>query len=204
MPAVMHLTMLLSLFAVTVYSTPANSTTSSAAKQSPETTTGVAQHTSLAVTKDVTSSTMKPTNTQQSTTAVTTEKVSPPPSTTPQTPNRTEETPTNTPPQTTTTNQTSNETVSHVTTLPPTSSNVTATTTINTTGPALSHNWKKDDLAANPGLVAILCIFCIVLVLVLVVATVKCIRSPRSNFERLDDVPLGNVNEESPFAHYSK
>lgn len=59
-------------------------------------------------------------------------------------------------------------------------------------------------MAANPGLVAILCIFCIILALVLVVATIKCIRSPRSNFERLDDVPMGKVNEESPIAQYSK
>ncbi len=55
---------------------------------------------------------------------------------------------------------------------------------------AQSHNWEKGGLAENPGLVAILCIFCIILVLVLVVATVKCIQLPRSNFERLEDVPL--------------
>lgn len=53
-----------------------------------------------------------------------------------------------------------------------------------------SPDWEKDDLASNPGLVAIICIFCIVLALVLVVLTVKCIRSPRSNFERLEDMPM--------------
>ncbi|XP_039454354.1 uncharacterized protein LOC116318232 isoform X2 [Oreochromis aureus] len=67
-----------------------------------------------------------------------------------------------------------------------------------------SPDWGKDDLASNPGLVAIICIFCIVLALVIVVFTVKCIRSPRSKFERLEDMPMGKVNEESPFAHYSK
>lgn len=55
---------------------------------------------------------------------------------------------------------------------------------------ALPHEWKKGDLVANPGLVAVLCIFCVVLFLVLVVAVVKCAQSPRSNFERLDDVPM--------------
>lgn len=54
----------------------------------------------------------------------------------------------------------------------------------------VSHEQQKDDMAQNPGLVAIICIFCIILALVLVVATVKCIRSSRSNFERLEDVPM--------------
>ncbi|XP_030584014.1 putative LOC729966 homolog isoform X2 [Archocentrus centrarchus] len=62
----------------------------------------------------------------------------------------------------------------------------------------------KDDLASNPGLVAIICIFCVVLTLVLVVVVVKCIRSSSSKFERLEDMPMGSVNEESPFAKYSK
>lgn len=53
-----------------------------------------------------------------------------------------------------------------------------------------SHNLGKSDLEESPGLVAILCIFIIVVTLVLVVATVRCIRSPRSNFERLEDVPM--------------
>ncbi|KAM6921487.1 putative LOC729966 homolog [Xenentodon cancila] len=102
--------------------------------------------------------------------------------------------------------QASNTTVSQPQTVPSASGspNVTESTTMNTTSPAVLPNQAKDDLAANPGLVAIMCIFCIVLVLILVVLTVKCIRLPRSNFERLHDVPMGKVNEESPFAHYSK
>ncbi|MEQ2218681.1 hypothetical protein XENOCAPTIV_006717, partial [Xenoophorus captivus] len=68
----------------------------------------------------------------------------------------------------------------------------------------LSDNKGNYDLAENPGLVAIICIFCIVLSLLLVVMAVKCIRSSKSDFERLEDVPMGKVNEASPFAQYSK
>ncbi|XP_034439688.1 uncharacterized protein PB18E9.04c-like [Hippoglossus hippoglossus] len=109
------------------------------------------------------------------------------------------------------TNQTStgipvtNQTVTNGSTIPPTSGSpyVTANTTVNTTSSALSHE-KEDGFASNPGLVAIICIFCIVLVLALVVAAVKCSSRSRNNFERLEDVPMGKVNEGSPFAHYSK
>ncbi|XP_070410320.1 uncharacterized homolog isoform X2 [Nothobranchius furzeri] len=76
--------------------------------------------------------------------------------------------------------------------------NVTATSS------GLSSNWRKDDFATNPGLVAVMCLFCIVLALSLVVIMVKCFHSPRSNFEKLEDMPMGKVSEESPFAHYSK
>lgn len=75
---------------------------------------------------------------------------------------------------------------------------------MNTTNPGVSPDWGKDDLAVNPGLVAVLCIFCIVIALLLVVVIVKCTRSPRSNFERLEDLPMGKMTEESPFAQYSK
>ncbi|TDH08702.1 hypothetical protein EPR50_G00100710 [Perca flavescens] len=173
MPAAMHLTVLVSLFAVTLCE---NNTTSSTIKLSKAITISAAHHTSLAAKK-------KPLYSM------------------------TEEThPSVTPPQTTTTNQTSNQTVFHGSTLPPApeSPNITATITVNITSPGLSHGWEKDDIAANPGLVAILCIFCIIVVLVLVVISVKCIQSPRSNFERLEDVPMRNVTEESPFAQYSK
>nr|XP_046246891.1 integumentary mucin C.1-like [Scatophagus argus] len=203
MPAAMHLTILLSLFAVCT-----GTTTSSVTEQVIDTTTVTAQSTSVAVTKknDVSLSTVTTANhtqrppmaTHQITTAASPENVSSstPPSTSPQTPERTEETHPGPPAQTTTINQTSSETVSHGPT--------NTTTTVNTTSPGLSHDWNKDDLAANPGLVAILCIFGIICVLVLVVVVVKCIQSPRSNFERLDDVPMEKVSEKSPFAQYSK
>ncbi|XP_041792006.1 mucin-13-like [Chelmon rostratus] len=203
MPAAMHLTVLVSLFAVTVC---ASTTTSSADER---VTTRPAQPTSLTVTmkNDVSLSTVTTTkNTQQPTTATHQATASPQPSTSPQILNRTEDKQPSAPPQTSVTNQTSNETVSHGLTLPPGSEspNVTANTTINTTSPDFSHKGQKGDLIENPGLVAVLCIFCIVVALVLVVVTVKCIRSPRSNFERLEDVPMGKVSEESPFAHHSK
>ncbi|KAG8003129.1 cAMP-specific 3', partial [Nibea albiflora] len=128
-----------------------------------------------------------PATTHQSTSEVTSVSSSPPPPTSPQTSNRTEET------RPTTTAQTipANKTDSSEATVTPASEspNVTVTTNINATNP-VSQEWEK-DLAANPGLVAILCIFCIVLILMLVVVIVRCARSPRSNFERLEDVPLG-------------
>lgn len=46
------------------------------------------------------------------------------------------------------------------------------------------------DLAANPGLVAVVSIFCIVVAAVVVVVIVKAVRSRRPHFERLDDVPM--------------
>ncbi|XP_059384734.1 protein CIST1-like [Carassius carassius] len=61
---------------------------------------------------------------------------------------------------------------------------------------------KEQYLATNPGLVAVLCIFCIVVAVVVVVVIVKTVRSRRPQFERLDDVPMGKVNEEAPFARY--
>ncbi|XP_068176122.1 protein CIST1-like isoform X2 [Antennarius striatus] len=82
--------------------------------------------------------------------------------------------------------------------------NGTTTTDTNTSSPGLSHNWTKDDWEANPGLVVVICIFCIIAALVLVIVILKCIQSPHSNFERLEDVPMGNVNEKSPIAPYSK
>lgn len=216
MPAAMHFTVLVSLFALRVHADP---TTSSADKQVTAMNTPTAQPTSVTNSNNVSlssvASTPQHTHTQhlstathQITTAVTSKNVSssPPPSTAPQTPNRTEETPSSPHTQTTLTHQTSNETVSNGTTLPSGSEspNVTTTTTVNTTSPGLSQDWGKDAFAGNPGLVAIICIFFIIFALVLVVVTVKCIGSPRANFERLEDVPMGKVNEESPFAQYSK
>ncbi|KAI9517437.1 hypothetical protein NQZ68_004654 [Dissostichus eleginoides] len=197
MTAAMHLTVLVSLFAVTFCEA-----------------TSAAHHTSLAAEKNsasvtaTTNTELPPSTTLQITTAVTTKTGSTASlQTSSQTPNRTEEThPSVTSPQTTTTNTTSNETVSHEVTLPPASdsTNVTAASTVNTTSQGLSPEWIKADLERNPGLVAILCIFCIVLILLLVVVTIKCTKSRRSNFERLEDVPMSKVNEASPFAQYSK
>nr|XP_020511115.1 threonine-rich protein-like [Labrus bergylta] len=147
-------------------------------------------------------------STDQTTTAVTSGKVStsPPPSISTQTPSRTEGPQTSSPPKNATTNQTSKKTVPPGSTATPASTapDITTATTVNTTVLGPLDEWTKEDLAANPGLVAVLCIFCIVFVLGLVVATMKCIELPRSKFERLENVPLGKVTEESPFAHYSK
>ncbi|PWA21179.1 hypothetical protein CCH79_00009377 [Gambusia affinis] len=63
-------------------------------------------------------------------------------------------------------------------------------------------NKENYNLVENPGLVTVICIFSIVFGLLLVVLIVKCVRSSRSDFERLEDVPMGKVNEASPFAHF--
>ncbi|XP_020335352.2 putative LOC729966 homolog isoform X2 [Oncorhynchus kisutch] len=57
-------------------------------------------------------------------------------------------------------------------------------------------------LSRSPGLVAVLCIFCICLGLLLAVGIAKLITPRGSTFQRLEDVPLGKINEESPFARY--
>ncbi|XP_026200327.1 cell wall protein DAN4-like [Anabas testudineus] len=210
MLAAKHLTVLVFLIAVTTCAEPTNSST-----PAPKTVnlTTTAAFTTLTVTekpKIVSTPEKITTNTPQhltstAHTAVSSKNVSTPLSTSPQTPNRTEETRPSHTPETTTNHQTSNETVSHEVTLQPaTESHNVTKITINTTSTAFPYEGGKGDLARNPGLVVILCIFCIILVLVLVVAVVKCIQSPRSNFDRLEDVPMGNVNEQSPFAQYAK
>ncbi|XP_046906284.1 spore coat protein SP65-like [Hypomesus transpacificus] len=104
----------------------------------------------------------------------------------------------------TTASETLNTTTYNLTTLNSAKTDITITTQgkISTTT-ALQAN-GKNDLSRNPGLVAVLCIFCIVLGLLVVVALTKVISSKRNKFERLEDVPMGKMNEESPFAQYSK
>ncbi|XP_066504455.1 protein CIST1-like [Hoplias malabaricus] len=88
--------------------------------------------------------------------------------------------------------------------LPTRQPNTTASAqTVNIVHSTVSQASGGNSLARNPGLVAILCIFFIVLALVLVVVIIKFIttfRKPR--FERLDDLPMGKMSEEAPFARY--
>lgn len=49
---------------------------------------------------------------------------------------------------------------------------------------------EKQDVAVNPGLIAVLCIFSIVVAIVVVVVIVKAVRSRSPQFERLNDVPM--------------
>ncbi|XP_021423060.2 cell wall protein RBR3 [Oncorhynchus mykiss] len=75
-----------------------------------------------------------------------------------------------------------------------------------TTGNMSSSTALESDgrhvLSRSPGLVAVLCIFCICLGLLLAVGIAKLITPRGSTFQRLEDVPLGKINEESPFARY--
>ncbi|KAJ8408359.1 hypothetical protein AAFF_G00257730 [Aldrovandia affinis] len=59
-----------------------------------------------------------------------------------------------------------------------------------------------NSLARNPGLVAVISIFFIALALLLAVAIAKAISSRKPQFEKLEDLPMNKMNEESPFAHY--
>ncbi|KAK9966273.1 hypothetical protein ABG768_003395, partial [Culter alburnus] len=61
---------------------------------------------------------------------------------------------------------------------------------------------REQDGAVNAGLIAVLCIFSIVVAVIVVVVIVKAVRSRSPQFERLDDLPLGKINENAPFAHY--
>ncbi|XP_067288263.1 protein CIST1-like [Pseudorasbora parva] len=61
---------------------------------------------------------------------------------------------------------------------------------------------EGQDVAVNPGLIAVLCIFCIAVAVVVAVVIAKAVRSRRPQFERLDDVSMGKINENAPFAHY--
>ncbi|TRZ04501.1 hypothetical protein DNTS_018043 [Danionella cerebrum] len=60
----------------------------------------------------------------------------------------------------------------------------------------------EEDVAGNPGLVAVLCLFCIVLAAVAVIMIVKTVRSRRTQFDRLDDVSMSGISEDAPFARY--
>ncbi|KAI7795444.1 putative mucin-5AC-like [Triplophysa rosa] len=71
-----------------------------------------------------------------------------------------------------------------------------------TTSSTALENKGGHDVAGNPGLIAVLCIFFITLAVLLVIVIVKVVRARRPQFERLDDVPMGNISEDAPFARY--
>ncbi|XP_054912952.1 uncharacterized protein LOC129377187 [Poeciliopsis prolifica] len=192
MPAAMHLTVLLCLLTATACRGSSVSSTVTATSASSATQ-------SLASSPTVKTSTVTP---QLQTTTQTTPNLT---SASPQTATA-EKTGPSSAPLNTTIGQTSDQTVTQNQTVPLTSEslNVTAGTSGNKTTSDLSGNKENYKLVESPGLVAVICIFTIVFGLLLVVITVKCVRSSRSNFERLEDVPMGKVNETSPFAQYTK
>ncbi|XP_014883734.1 putative LOC729966 homolog isoform X2 [Poecilia latipinna] len=189
MPAAMHLTVLLSLLTATACR---------GSTVSPTVTATTASYATQSLTTSSTVETSAVTPQLQTTTQTTTNLTSASPQTAEQT--SLSSATLNT---TVTVTQTSNETVTQNQTVPLTSEslNVTAGTSGNKTS---SGNKENYNLAENPGLVAVICIFTIVFGLLLVVMMVKCVRSSRSDFERLEDVPMGKVNEASPFAQYTK
>ncbi|XP_014883733.1 putative LOC729966 homolog isoform X1 [Poecilia latipinna] len=192
MPAAMHLTVLLSLLTATACR---------GSTVSPTVTATTASYATQSLTTSSTVETSAVTPQLQTTTQTTTNLTSASPQTAEQT--SLSSATLNT---TVTVTQTSNETVTQNQTVPLTSEslNVTAGTSGNKTSSDLSGNKENYNLAENPGLVAVICIFTIVFGLLLVVMMVKCVRSSRSDFERLEDVPMGKVNEASPFAQYTK
>ncbi|XP_070588924.1 uncharacterized homolog [Erythrolamprus reginae] len=56
--------------------------------------------------------------------------------------------------------------------------------------------------SAKPGLVVVICLFAFVLVIVAAVVLIKCCRPKEPAFKKLDEVPMGKVAEDSPFARY--
>ncbi|ETE59034.1 hypothetical protein L345_15238 [Ophiophagus hannah] len=56
--------------------------------------------------------------------------------------------------------------------------------------------------STKPGLVVVICLFVIVLVTGAVVVLIKCCRRKKPTFKKLDEVPMGKVAEDSPFARY--
>ncbi|KAJ7993320.1 hypothetical protein DPEC_G00271200 [Dallia pectoralis] len=60
----------------------------------------------------------------------------------------------------------------------------------------------KPDMNRSPGLVAVLCIFFLCLILLLVFGITKLLKMRDSKFQRLEEVPMGTMNEGSPFAQY--
>ncbi|KAM4548316.1 putative LOC729966 homolog [Odontesthes bonariensis] len=200
MSATMHLIVLVSLLTAAVCG---GTSTFSSTEQGKVTSTSATNLNSLPTSSTLTTTAGTP-QSQTATQQITSEVAS----ASTQTP-RTEQTIPSTSPKITPITQKPNEMVSQEQTVPSASESPNVSTTVNTTRPvtppsALSTKWGNSGLAANPGLVAIICIFSIILALVLFVLIVKCAKSPRSNFERLEDMPMGKVNEESPFAHYSK
>ncbi|XP_056590114.1 uncharacterized protein LOC130409918 [Triplophysa dalaica] len=71
-----------------------------------------------------------------------------------------------------------------------------------TTSSTALENKGEHDVAGNPGLIAVLCIFFITVAILLVIVIVKVVRARRPQFERLDDVPMGKISEDAPFARY--
>ncbi|XP_005993215.1 protein CIST1-like isoform X2 [Latimeria chalumnae] len=52
----------------------------------------------------------------------------------------------------------------------------------------------------NTGLITVVCVFVAILVIGLVIVITKGCQSGKPEFKRLDEVPMSNVNEKSPFA----
>ncbi|XP_072213695.1 uncharacterized homolog isoform X2 [Excalfactoria chinensis] len=54
----------------------------------------------------------------------------------------------------------------------------------------------------NPGLVVVVSLFVVVLVGAVAMLLVRLCRCGKPQFQRLDEVPMGKVSEESPFARH--
>ncbi|KAL7854538.1 hypothetical protein SRHO_G00167280 [Serrasalmus rhombeus] len=108
-----------------------------------------------------------------------------------------------------TSSQQGNSTISEQTTTTVQNDSITqptataSTKKVNATQTTASQGVEGKSLPMSPGVVAVLCIFFIVLALVLVVVIAKVITSYRKpKFERLDDLPMSKMSEDSPFARY--
>ncbi|KAG6927760.1 hypothetical protein G0U57_009326, partial [Chelydra serpentina] len=61
---------------------------------------------------------------------------------------------------------------------------------------------KPPALSQSPGLVAVICIFVAILLIAAGVVVVKLCHRREPAFKKLDEVPMGKMTEDSPFARY--
>ncbi|XP_043391619.1 sialidase isoform X2 [Chelonia mydas] len=61
---------------------------------------------------------------------------------------------------------------------------------------------EQPTLSQSPGLVAVICIFVAVLLIAAGVVVVKLCHRREPAFRKLDEVPMGKMTEDSPFARY--
>ncbi|CAM4629212.1 uncharacterized homolog [Lepidochelys kempii] len=61
---------------------------------------------------------------------------------------------------------------------------------------------EQPTLSQSPGLVAVICIFVAILLIAAGVVVVKLCRRREPAFRKLDEVPMGKMTEDSPFARY--
>ncbi|XP_005993214.1 protein CIST1-like isoform X1 [Latimeria chalumnae] len=89
----------------------------------------------------------------------------------------------------------SSSTASNVSTAALQTSNTMVNSTVN-----IQVDTSTSRSFRNTGLITVVCVFVAILVIGLVIVITKGCQSGKPEFKRLDEVPMSNVNEKSPFA----